>query len=474
MGRLKTAAPWAIAESLLTASATFLSAIIVARLLTAHDFGLAGVAIAISALLHAILAASLIQATIRMPSAHAAAIDTAFTLFLVIGLGAALLCWPLGWIAADIYGEPSLLWLVGLGGLDCLFQALAGLPTALLRRKMRTKRFAVRTLVVRLVTFAVTLCLAISGAGAWTIVGGQLLGNLVGCVILWRGQRRPRLALSRAELGDLSRTSLWISAEQGISALTVRGFTLLFGLFHGMAALGLLNFAIRIIDETGNLIVSSVNSVSLAAFASIQRAGGDLRTAFERGTHFIMLLSAPMFFGLAAVAPVMVPILFGDKWSPAVPALQLLAFFWALRMSRILAPVALRAVGYQRSGAINAMVALAATAVALWLTRDASFTLAVVAYGVRVLVTLPLGYFQLARFASIPPASQGRPLGRPLIAALAMAYAVYTLDQLLAGQVAAMVRLICLISAGCTVYIGIILLIDRRSIRDLLSMIRRR
>lgn len=467
--RLRKAAPWAVGESMISAGATLASTLLVARLLQPSDFGLAALALTLPALVIALVISPITQSLIRSGRVDTRSNDAIFSMMLILGVASVAACALCGLAMARIYAAPALLMLTTAAGIDCLFAAVAAVPSAILTRKLRTRTLALRTLWVRMASVSVTITLAVLGVGAWAIIGGMLAGSVASCVLLWSSQpRRPRLRHPTG-LRELLSMGLWISAEQGLGAITVRGFVLIFGHYHGLAALGYLNFAIRLVDEAGNLIASSIGNVALAFFSAGARAGSDLAGLFVRGTHGVMLIAAPMFFGLAAVSPDLVPAVFSAKWVPSVLAIQLLCLFWTVRMSRALAPALLRAVGIQKALTFNALLAMVATGIALYFTRNAPLAIAVVAYGVRTLVTVPVGLSQIARATGVSAARQVGATLLPLACAVAMASAVLLFRQATMNTLAIVPRLALEVIVGAIAYVTLILLFDRSQLRLILG-----
>jgi O-antigen/teichoic acid export membrane protein len=50
-----------------------------------------------------------------------------------------------------------------------------------------------------------------------------------------------------------------------------------------------------------------------------------LRAGYLKLLRIISIINFPLFLGLCAVAPLAVPLIFGEKWTPAVPLVQILA-----------------------------------------------------------------------------------------------------------------------------------------------------
>jgi O-antigen/teichoic acid export membrane protein len=276
LARLRRAAPWAAAESLFSAGATLVSTLVVARLLTPSDFGLASIAFAIVAIVQMLAFAGMPQAMLRTPNLVPRLSDQGFWVLLALGILATFACWLLAAPLARFYSAPLLLWLIAVQGIDCVLQALVQFPTALLTRKMRTRSLALRMFWFKAVSIAATLAAAVAGLGPWSLVAGSLAGSLASVLLLWRTQPRlPRWRGFDATLLPLLRMGWLIMAEAALTTLAVRGFVLLFGKFHGLHDLGLLNFAMRLVDELGAMITASVGRVSLSFFATahLARAG---------------------------------------------------------------------------------------------------------------------------------------------------------------------------------------------------------
>jgi teichuronic acid exporter len=224
--------------------------------------------------------------------------------------------------------------------------------------------------------------------------------------------------------------------------------------------LGLLNFAMRLVDELGAIITASVGRVSLSFFATAHRAGQNLARIFEVGSHAIALAVLPLFFGLAAVAGDAIPLVFGARWAAAVPAVQLLAIFWGLRLTRVLSPGLMRTLNVQGPLVVNAAISFGFAMAAVLLTRDLGFVAAVAAFSARMLVTIPAGAGVLARVAGLPVSRQFGAVARPLALAAAMALLVLAARSFAIGWSAAP-RLAVLSAGGGLFYALLIWILDR-------------
>jgi len=135
----------------------------------------------------------------------------------------------------------------------------------------------------------------------------------------------------------------------------------LVGAALGAAALGYYSVGYRLLNFLTDLIVGTVQTVSLPLYSRLGREGRPLRGAFLEMNRLLAFLAVPTFLGIALMAPAMVPAFFGPQWAPSVPVMQILAVVGLLRVAPAAASPALTAIG---KPSINLYVNLGATVVA--------------------------------------------------------------------------------------------------------------
>lgn len=89
--------------------------------------------------------------------------------------------------------------------------------------------------------------------------------------------------------------------------------------------LGYYAFALSLVTIPQMRINPIATSVALPAFSKLQAKGTRLGTAFCRVLRVVTAINAPLMLGLVVTAPVAIPLAFGDKWTPAIPVVQLLS-----------------------------------------------------------------------------------------------------------------------------------------------------
>src|SRR5262249_26270570 len=110
---------------------------VLARLLSAEDFGLQGMAVALTNFLLVFSGLGLGAATVNRLEITQEQISTLFWINVAVGVGLATLTAVLAPALANFYGEPRLHWITIFLGLTFIFSGLAAQHQALIVREMR-------------------------------------------------------------------------------------------------------------------------------------------------------------------------------------------------------------------------------------------------------------------------------------------------------------------------------------------------
>ncbi len=223
---------------------------------------------------------------------------------------------------AQFYGKPQLALPLCAAALTYLMLPLFLVNNALIERENRLKITALCNAVGSLVSNSVTIILALLGAGIWAIVWAMLLGNPAWILITWRNHswrppKRFKIERWREVIGfggSLLGVELLNRVKGNIDYLLV-------GKFLGVEALGIYYFA-----YTAGLGISFnvMNSFSAAIFPYLCEARDNLNEIKKRFFSSLRKTSTivvPLIILQSGLAPFYVPIIFGEKWIPAIPVL---------------------------------------------------------------------------------------------------------------------------------------------------------
>lgn len=306
--------------------------VVLARLLTPHDYGLAAMALVFSSLVLVFSDLALGAALVQRRTLSERDRSTVFWTGLGAGLTFTLLGIGLSWPLALAFGEPDVQPLFAALSLSFLVNSLGTTQKALLTRELNFRSVELRLIGASLGGGLVGILLATEGYGAWAIIGQQLALAGISTVLLWLvSPWRPRLRFSGASLRELGGFSGNVLGTRLFYYLHENAASLLIGRFLGAGAFGLFSVAYTIVLVPFSRIAIPIGEVLFPAFSRIQDEPERVAAIWVRGTRILAALCMPASLGVIVVAPEFVHVLLGDRWEDAVPVIQILAWVGLLQ-----------------------------------------------------------------------------------------------------------------------------------------------
>jgi hypothetical protein len=173
------------------------STLLLVRLLSPEDFGVAAVAGAMLTLLEMLTATSFGLALIRMPAPEPRHYDTAFTLTVLRGvlIGGGMI--GLADLQAALIGDARVADVMWLIALTALLQSFESIRMIDLQREFRFDRLMAYNVFQKVLGIAITLPLAFWLRNYWALVLAAPIGRLATLPLsYWLAPYRPRLSLA--------------------------------------------------------------------------------------------------------------------------------------------------------------------------------------------------------------------------------------------------------------------------------------
>ncbi|WP_030104564.1 oligosaccharide flippase family protein, partial [Actinoalloteichus caeruleus] len=269
-------------------------------------------------------------ALVRQPGSGRSAVrpllPTAWTLSVLWGLVGFLLCLLSAPLLAEALGSPEATGVIRLMSVNVVLDGFAAVPGALLTRELAQARRLVADVSGMALNLAVTGALAVLGAGAWSLAGGNIAGTaLVVVLLVVLAGTRPRFGLHRAHAATITRCGAAMLGSSTVLVLAQATPQLVTGTLLGASALGLLYLASNVANWPAAIVTGTVERVALATFSRVRERGGDLSRAVSGVFGLVGVVVLPGGIGLAVLAEPLVLVLYGPDWSPAAMALSGLA-----------------------------------------------------------------------------------------------------------------------------------------------------
>ena len=299
---------------------------ILARLLTPTDFGHLAMATLVTELAAIFTNFGFGAILIQRWRISRLQIDTMYWSAIGLGLALTSIVFSLSFFASHFFQDDLVGPLLRVLCLSFILEEMTMVPRSLLARRMQFKLdFYVQSGML-LGRAGTAILLAINGFGVWSLAGGALAGLVMQAAIYqslagyW-----PRARFSRSFLKTTWHTNGGYFGNGILFYINVNIDFLLVGRLLGPTLLGQYQNSRSLTDEIRVRMVQPLQRVLFPAFSAMQNDPDRFRDAIQRSGRLLALVFMPFGFGLAAVAPELVPVLYGDQWLPMVPILQVIS-----------------------------------------------------------------------------------------------------------------------------------------------------
>jgi O-antigen/teichoic acid export membrane protein len=316
---------WKFGSQVIRETTRLTVGIILARMLTPDEWGIAGMAFAVAGILYIVSDPVVGAALVQRRTITEQDRSTAFWMSAALGVSMCVLGLAFSGSLASFFGEPQVQGLFAALSVGFLISALGSVPDALLSRELAYRSLELRQIAGTLVGAAVAIPVALAGGGPWAIVANSLATIATSTVLLWVFCRwRPTLVVSLESVRAIGGFGLSVLGSHLLLYAQTSVDKILVGRYLGSRSLGTYAFAFNLMFTPIMNIAYPLNGVLFPALATIQSDEGRLVAAWLRAKRVAVAVMAPLFLTLFVVCPDLVPAVFGKKWDDAIPVLQLL------------------------------------------------------------------------------------------------------------------------------------------------------
>lgn len=474
-GRSVRGASWLFVRRIAANVIRLAAMAVLARRLSAADFGLA-------ALAQVLLAFSVLSGELGVGAYVIADRDvgceerahSAFWLGLLMTAGQLLIFALLSPVIAHIFKQPELPSVLGVLAIAFAFRQLSAIPDALMRRRLEYGPLVARDAASDFLTAIVSLVMAIQGFGVWSLVIPQAVVEPLRAVTsFWVAHWRPRWSRHHPEWRRIVAYSLHLVGTNLLVLAANDGDTLLVGKLLGATALGFYDLAYQLSNVIGNNVTGVVSNVALSAFAAVSTDRERLRRGYVRVLRLLACIGFPALFGLFVLAPDAIAVLYGPRWALSAIMLRLFIVFTSVRIVTSPCAMIFNVVGRPDIGWKYNVFFVPAYAAAIvigsrWgVVGVAAGVTAVRFVGAIVPFWISTWLIDLSVIAAVAA------LGAICLAALMMAGTVWGLHAwLLTTRIVPVTRLAVSIAVGSVAYFAYLAMLDRAVMQEALGLMR--
>ncbi len=301
------------------------SSIILARLLFPEDFGLIALATSLYALIRLIREFGFGVALIHNQTAGRDQYDTAWTLQVLLSIIAAILLVLSSSFAVSFYDEPRLTGILYAYAAVFVITGFTNIGAINFQKEMTFDKVFWLKVTPKLISSTCSIALAYYLRSYWALMISQILFSLCSLYLSYSMHPyRPRFGLSAWR--ELLGFSSWLLINNFIRYIDRHGRHMVIAKIGGPQMLGILTIATDFATIVSRDLIGSVNTATYPAYAQVAHNRKRLSNLFIDMNSVIAVAGIPASVGLAALSPLFVPVLLGDKWLAAIDVVPPIAF----------------------------------------------------------------------------------------------------------------------------------------------------
>ena len=302
------------------------STILLARLLSPHDYGLVAMVFALLGFAPMLVDMGTTDACVQKTRITHAEVSALFWFNVAIGGALTLVLAGGSKSIALFYGEPELAGIALVSSLTLIVGALSTQHYALMRRAMQFQRIAMIEISSNVISSIIAIVMALTGWGYWALVAKPILTTGLSTLGVWLGcpwlPGRPKMT---AEAKEMVGFGLNVTGFTMTDYLARSADRIALGYLYGAGPLGYFQNAFLLYDNLLSLLTNPLHKVAVSSLSKLRSSVSELRRSWAAALSSLSFFASLGFAVLAVTGQDFVVILLGQKWAPAGPLLCIFA-----------------------------------------------------------------------------------------------------------------------------------------------------
>jgi len=302
------------------------STAILARLLVPEDFGIIAMAMIVVGLVEVFSQLGVDLALIQRKDPTRDFYDTGWTISVLQGALLTVFLLLVAPLIGTFFNEPRVTPVIQVLAFRALFVGFENIGTVAFRKDLdfaKDFRFGV---LKKLLTFSVTVSLALWLRNYWAIVAGLAGAPILGVVLsYYLHPFRPRFSLAR--FSEMWNFSVWVLVFQVVNFMLDRLDEFIVGRLFGTQAIGGYYVAAYIGTMPANEVSQPLGRALFPSYVKLISDPPKLVESYLKTLGFVAVICVSICFGMVAVSHDLIHVFLGERWLLIVPVFNFLAPF---------------------------------------------------------------------------------------------------------------------------------------------------
>jgi O-antigen/teichoic acid export membrane protein len=308
---------------------------ILARLLAPSDFGLMSMIMVVIVLSQVFVDMGISSAIIHKQNITRNELSSLYWLNLLVGLLVFGIVLSLTPVIASFFNEPRLKELLVYVSFIFLIIPIGQQFQFLMQKELKFNELAKIEIVSVVSGSFSSIALAFFGYGVLSLIWGQIITSAIKSLYLafigWK-QWRPSFHFRKSDLEGFIDFGLYQMGSRIVQYIASNIDYMLIGRYLGKEALGVYSLAYQLITIPVTKINPIITKVAFPVFSLNQDDNKVLSKGFLDMTKMLAVVTFPILVGLIAIADILVPVVFGEKWNNSIFVIQILSVLGILRV----------------------------------------------------------------------------------------------------------------------------------------------
>ena len=440
----------------------FFQLAILARLLMPADFGLMAVVVALMAFLQIFADFGVSSAIIHHQEISREQLSSLYWLNVGSSIALAILIVLAGpWVSA-YYVQPELQPLLTLSAITLVMGAAGQQLRVVAEKHLRFDVLAKVEVAGALTGFMFAVGIALAGGGIYALVGGAMANTAMLTVLLWiyiSDGWRPMIVFRIQEVRHFLNFGAFMIGNNLLNTFSYQIDVLLGTKILGVQSIGTYSLAKEFSIGISRLFNPIITRVGTPMMAKAQGDAALMKKVYLQTMRMTASVNFPIYIAMGVFAPEVVNLVFGHKWSDAIPLLQVFAAWGLFRstanpVGSLLIARGRADLSFKWNLAIFFVVPPVVWVGSLWGANG----LAVSSLGLMVAIFIPNWYFLVKPLCGAEFSEYCQQFFPPLLASIVAAMAAFASVYWFTGDI---VRLFIGAIVGALVYLGLSSWINR-------------
>ncbi len=445
----------------ITKGFAFIRTLIIARLLLPQDIGLFGLGMLTISTTAIFFQTGFYEAIVQEKGDPREHMDSAWTVNIFVAmLLAVFLFFISAPVSAFFFHDPRLLIIVKFLSLMTIIQMLDNIGIVLLQKDLKFNVSFLYNTIGYVSQLGITIIFAFYLRNYWALVLGAVLGKVVFLILSYiYSPYRPKLNFSLKGARYLFRYGRWVGLGAIVLFFVNQGDYLTIGKMLDTASLAYYQVAFSLGTLPATEVVGVLGGLLFSLYANLQGETEKLRNVFYRISRLVFAISIPASVGLLVLSKQIVTFVYGSRWLPMVPILQVIVVYGLIKAFELITEPLFRGIGrphistFITAAQFGVMFAFIVPLTRMYGPVGTAFA---VLFG--FLVAQLCFLVQLKKYISISVSSLIKVTVTPVLASIGMAFLLVFMQRVF--PVYTKIETVLYVLGGFVVYSLLLLLID--------------